>query len=151
MPRDVPKRGHRLVISHVVGHVWRIVWHLEDRDLARRSEVDKGLPPRRLGLFRSHHLGTLRSNAEFPRTEPVSVQVKPSLRQHDTEIGILRPETDVRNCTVAAETSENSGAETVRRRANSRECRENICGLDSASRDRTGWLGMKDSNLQMSF
>jgi hypothetical protein len=60
-------------------------------------------------------------------------------------------ETDVRNCTVAAETSENSSSETVRRPANSRECRKNLCGLDNAHRDRTGWLGRQDSNLEMSF
>lgn len=33
----------------------------------------------------------------------------------------------------------------------SRECRANFCVTDMPDRDRTGWLGRQDSNLEMPF
>jgi hypothetical protein len=78
------------------------LWGLCPR--ARRCQNRPGAPtPLRQGACgpfdnaAPHHLGALRSNARFLRAEPVSVQFKPCLCQHNTEIGILRPETDARN------------------------------------------------------
>jgi hypothetical protein len=44
---------------------------------------------------------------------------------------------------------ENYASETPRRFANSREYRAYLCGPDMSHRDRTGWLGIEDSNSRI--
>jgi hypothetical protein len=81
--------------------------------------------------------------------EPVSVGYRTGLRHAETEIGKLRAETGARNPPVLDRKSGNFGTEIRPRQPNPPECRRFSHIRKSHRRDRTGWLGSKDSKSQM--